>query len=99
MGHCFAIYQIVQYPGVNFPRYWINCLSFAKSNIGRFTSHSSRNGMASHCADVGMSDNKITPTSIEIRCIQNYIRPVNLVKREQRQHNSSECELVDGHCY
>lgn len=50
--------------------------------------------MASHCADVGMSDNKITPTSIESDAFKNYIRPVNLVKREQRQHNSSECEIV-----
>lgn len=36
-----------------------NCLSFANIQMGKITSHSFRIGMASHCADCGMSDGKI----------------------------------------
>lgn len=57
-----------------------NCLSFAKLDMSRITSHSFRIGMASHCADVGMSDSKIRLLGRwKSDAFKSYIRPVNLV--------------------
>lgn len=57
-----------------------NCLSFAKLDMSRITSHSFRIGMASHCADIGMSDSKIRLLGRwKSDAFKSYIRPVNLV--------------------
>lgn len=66
-----------------------------------YTSHFLRMGMASHCADVGIRVSKSNLRMLEIRCIQKYIRPVNIVLRDQNITQVTElvfCHSVSETC-
>lgn len=77
-GPLFAYIPDIPVTRCKFSTILKNCLSFANMDISKITSHSFRIGMASHCADVGMSDSKIRLLGRwKSDAFKSYIRPIN----------------------